>query len=707
MEQSFADVLSDAFSETAVLSFPDEDLDFENLNFDEKFREDKTQENLPTKEDEALHQEATVVLSNVEKDAQATVLSSIDNVTFMDEQIREEQCDDKSDEEDSEGVMCMDKKPEEDYTSSEQEGSVSGEDEEDEEEDSGPGEKPGDLLRSVFCDDNICDGKKEEKIFAEGQPLAPEGAENPQFRNEEQGESDEEVSYFERVPEGGSEMMIRGDGSEEDKQQSEEEKEEGLSECEGMKIEQEENVLAPCLEPDNPCRDDPAKASLEFPEISVQSLQDLIAEVESEECGEKMKDFSGEEHQDAGESFADYPSDFSSCEYVEEGGENQERNHQSSALACAFDSSSIERQDTCLERAVATVTWMEGAEDIDEEADGYLYSKDLEDVGKFGSLDVATEEKEIIENVSEDEAAVGCDDGGETGESDSYSSSDDDDVQEKRSSEELSNSMCVQESNKREEETLSGSTAAFSEDYNSTYPAGFNINWNLDVLTTETFLSEDLLTTDEAETPFLDVTQPPAEVVSSYSERRTTNPSNQGSLDDSFFFNTEHEAAEITELGQLGDDEYEEERNWEQEQERIKAFYEFYDDSDGENEGRQIKVQFCADPLSQVIHYETNSDVHSLSSSTEGEEDQSSTETSEELKEPDDTMQITPACDPPDVQLPETVPDISDTHVCTRKHKCFNMLKLTLKMGVVVLTGLLMFWWATDQEGWFSHLPFI
>nr|XP_033484283.1 dentin matrix acidic phosphoprotein 1 isoform X1 [Epinephelus lanceolatus] len=706
MEQSFADLLSGAFSETAVPSFPDGDLDFENLNFDEKFEEDKTQENLPTKEDEGLQQEATAVLSNMEKDI------------YTAEHVDEEQCDDKSDEEDFEGVrvMSMDKAPEEDYTSSdsEQDSSASGEDEEDEEEDTGTGEEPGNLLRSVCYTDEFYEGNKEDRIFAEGQPLAPQGAENPQVRNEEQGESDEETSYFKRVPEGGGERMMRGDRSEEDEQEREEEKEEDLSdsECEGMKIEQGENVLAGRfeLELENPCRDDPVKASLEFPEISVQSLQDLIAEVDSEECVEKMKDFSGDEHQDAGESFAEYPSDFSSCEYVEDKGDNQESNHQSDTSACASDSGSVAKDNAYLERerAVADVTWMGAPEDTDEEEDGYLYSRDLEaESDKFRNLDVAATAKETVENVLGD--VTGCGDEGETDESDSYTSSDDE-VQEKRSDEELSDSMYLQESNKQLEETESGSGAAFSDDFNRANPADFNINWNLDVLTSDTILSEDLLTTedaDEAETPLSDLTQRPAEDINSYSDLRTTSPSNQGSLDDSFFFNTEPEASGITELGQLGDDEYEDDRNWEQEQERIKAFYKFYDDDDGENEreGRQIKVQFCADPLSEVIHYETDSsDRDSLSSSTEGEEDQSSAETSEELREPDDTPPVTPACDPPNTkEPPEKVPDIDNTQICTRKHKCFNMLKLTLKMGLVILAGLLMFWLATDQAGWFSY----
>ncbi|XP_040921837.1 cilia- and flagella-associated protein 251 isoform X2 [Toxotes jaculatrix] len=739
MEQSLSDLLSDAFSETCVPSFPDEDLDFDKLDFDEMFEEDKTDishENIPTEEDKSLHQEAmgeTAVLSRMEtKD-----MHKVENTD-------PEQYDEENDEEDFQGVdvglASMDRTPEEDYTSSdgdsEQEDSVSGEDEEDEEEDTDTGVKPGDLLMSACSSYEFCCDNKEDRIFAEGQPPAPEGDENPQVRNEEQGEgeSNEEVSYFGRVPECGNEMMIKGDVTEEDEQEGDEEKREDSSdsECEGMKVEQEENV-AQRFEQDveNPYRCAPAADTLEFQERSVQNLQDLIVEADSEEDAEEVKDFSGEEHQEAGESFADYPSDFSSCEYVEDRVKHPECNFQSNALPHTSDSGSDAQQNICLEGAVTDITWMRSEEGTEEEGDEYLYSRDLEmEAEKFRSFDLAAGEKyrgktEAVENVLGNAAVTGCVDV----ESDSYSSSDDE-AQVRKRDEELVDSMCLQdpENDKKLEDTwlYSTSSSAFSmwsisDDQpitnNRENPPDLSTNWDFEVSKTAFALCGDLSTTEDiqTETPLSSVSQRPAESNNSYSvvqrdDHKTTSPSYQGSLDDSFFFNTELEASGITELGQLGDDEYEDERNWEQEQERIKAFYEFYD-SEGENEReeRQIKVQFCTDPLSQVIHYETDSDRDSLSSSTDRDEDLSSTETSEELREPDDnTLQMIPACDPPNTQLPESVPenDVSNTQICTRKHKCLGMLKLMLKMGLVIGVGLLTFWLATDQPDWFSQASF-
>ncbi|KAK5923548.1 hypothetical protein CgunFtcFv8_000508 [Champsocephalus gunnari] len=707
MEHSFAELLSDAFSETAVPSFSDGDLDFENIHFEDKCEEDETDicaENVLAKEDEALQQEATAT----------AVLSCMETQDTRTEVV-EKQYDDISDNEDFEGagVRSSVNILEEDYTSSEseQEGSVSGQYEVAEAEDMGTGAQPESFFRSVSCSDEFCVGNKEDRVFAEGQPLALEGAENPQVRKEEQGEGegDEEVSYFERVPERSNEMMLRGDGI---REEDEQEKEEDLcdSECEGMNIEQEENVQCFGQEFENTCGDEAAKASLEFPEISVQNLKDLIAEVNGDENGEKMKEFSGEEHQDAGESFADYPSDFSSCEYVGDEGKRQESN----TLACAYDSETTEKQNTGLEKYVtdliSDVACMGKDGDTEEEGGRYQCSRDSE-VYECRRLDEATGEKEVEENVWVEAAVAEVEDGGEKGENDSYTSSDDY-FQKKRSDEELFDITPLQEpeSNNKLKDTQDGDSAASYDEYKREEAADFSINWNLDVLTAH--LSEDLLTTediDEVKTALSDVTRhPAAEDVHSYSvvqrgdKKQTTSPSNRGSLDDDFFFNTE--AYEITELGQLGEDESEEERNWD-EQERIRAFYEYYDDSDEETRRRerQIKVQFCADPLSQVIHYETDecSDRDSHSSSTEGEEDLSSAETSEELREIGVSREMTPACVTLNTQPPENMPDISDTHICSRKQKCFNLLKLTLKMCVVILTGLLMFWLASDQAGWF------
>ncbi|XP_062420188.1 uncharacterized protein LOC119221694 isoform X2 [Pungitius pungitius] len=645
MEQSFADLLSDAFA--AVPPFPDEDLDFENLNIEEKFEADQreiSQDNLLTEEDGAAQQEATgrtADLSNME--------TNYDNETSEEEDIE------------GAGFMSRDKTLQEDYTSSDEE-IEEVDSEEDEEDNMGLGEKTGDLSKGLRCSNEVCDGDKEDRFLFEGQPLTPG------VRIEE---SDEEVSYLSEVPKRGNEMMIRSDGIKNDAQDREKEEDTCDCEGEGTMIEQQE---APCCELESPRGDGTAGDTLfEFPEISVQNLQDLIAEVDSEKFVEKMNIFSGVEHQEAGESFADYPSDFSSCEYVEDGGQNLDKKHQSEALPCASGSSSTVQQNTFLQGPATGGMRTGRAEDSDRN----LHSRYLErGDNEFSSADVANGEKRLVENVSASASVTGLDDGSATGGSESSTSSDDE-VQEKRSDEELFG-MCLQDLNSIEhlENTRGGRRTSFSDFYDRVDPADFNIHLNPDLWRADLILPEDVLTTgdtDEPETPLSGVTPRPADSGNRYpvvheGDAKTTKSSHQGSLDDDFFFNTEPDASGITETGQLGDDESEDERNWQQEQQRIRSFYEFYNDSDGEDErgGRLKKVQFCADPLSQVIHYETDSDRASLSSSIDGEEDLSSAETSEG----------------------------------------FNMLKPTLKIGLAILTGLLMFWFATDRVGYFDHLLF-
>lgn len=489
--------------------------------------EEEKIEDLTTKKDEALLQEAA------DETARPFGRETKD-VSYMAE------CA----EDDIKNEEVMRKTPEEDYTSSsgesEQEDFVSEHDEEGEEEE-GAAEKPGDLWTSVCYSDKFMDDNEEHSVFAEGQPAAPQGDENSQVRNKEQSdsESDEEVPYIKR----GSEMMI---------------KEQDREECEGTNIQQEENVLSQCFDVESPFGDNPAKANSDSPCTSMQSLQDLIVEVDGEEHVEKMKDFSGEEHQEAGESFADYPSDLSSIEYVDDGGKNPQG--RSDALPGNPDCGSN-----------AEMTWRDSPVKPDK-LEECLYSGDLEAEADVVSLDMAARTDILTECLDEDEER----------ESDSYSSSDN---EVRRNIEE----NLDYDFNKQQDDTQVYSSSSSEGQHitnNRSQPADF-LNWDFDVLKTDDLLSEYFLNIEEkVETPSLDVSQ--AEGIKSYSMvqqggTQTTSPSYHGSVDDSFFFMSDLDTSELTEEGQLGDDEYEDDRNWEQEQERIKAFNRFYDDCDEEN----------------------------------------------------------------------------------------------------------------------------
>ncbi|XP_068609021.1 uncharacterized protein si:dkey-183p4.10 [Brachionichthys hirsutus] len=334
------------------------------------------------------------------------------------------------------------------------------------------------------------------------------------------------------------------------------------------------------------------------------------------------------------------------------------------------------------------------AEDSDEEGDA----------DTFKGLDVLTREKgktELVKRPLGNAATKTCADRRETGESDSCSSSDDGMKEKKRSEEDLEN-MCPQyEHNKLLQDIRSESRAAFA---------------NLSA--SDRFNEKD---PSKEETALSNATQRPAEdvracLVVQRGNARSTSPTNLGSLDDSFSPDTELEASGTSELGQLGEDDFEDERYWKQEEERIKAFYRFYDGSDREDRRarRQIKVQFRTNPLSRVVHRDSDSsDTDSFSSSTEGEEDTSSEETSAalsldpEIKRLEEIKEMNACCELPQTQRPENKEKrdlLKKRQNCSRK--CANMLKVTLKMVVLTVMGLLIFWLATGESPWLRRMSF-
>ncbi|XP_036068572.1 otolith matrix protein OMM-64 isoform X2 [Oryzias melastigma] len=652
--ENFADLLTDAFSETSVPSFHDEDLDFESLGFDDQRWREKA-EDTTTYED--LLQEAAA--------ASGALLE--EDVLFVAERADEEQDSDESPE-----VNFEDETPEKDYKSSDedsdQEGSVSGEDEE---VGSGTAEEPGELLMEAHC----LGGDKEDKIFTEGRPLDPEGGDNPQVRNKtpSEVEGDVDVGYFGGVPERSREMMMMIAMKEEEQER----------ESENLKEKQEESVPSDGRE--DPCSD--GKTSEMFPDISLEYLQDLIDEVDDEEeCVEKIAEFSGEEHQEAGESFADYPSDFSSCEYTEGGGNDHEQKMSAEPSA---------RQDVNVEESAAEMKTTAELFD-EEEKDEVLYSIDLE----MSAM--------LIQDEGQPQLLLGAsggDDGDETGKSGSSSSSDDDEKLIPEESEENMSSHDAINTELTGNIQLYGDGIAMLSRWGASDDHHFTDN-------TDEFTSFELLKTDNEtllSTPPSDVNRSPDDDPSTTSqneERKKATLSNQGSIDDDFLFENEQSSTWNDEQGELGDDEDEKDR-WEQEHERIEAFYKFYNDSDEDNAGeRQTKVQFCSNPLSQVIHYDNESDRDSDTSSSNRDEDLNSAERSEELVETEDMLQIKPASDPPTDQPPESPADVSNTPACTEHHESPQLLKLVLKMSVMMVMGLLMFCLTTDQADWFSQFFF-
>ncbi|XP_036803646.1 uncharacterized protein LOC110492602 isoform X2 [Oncorhynchus mykiss] len=168
----------------------------------------------------------------------------------------------------------------------------------------------------------------------------------------------------------------------------------------------------------------------------------------------------------------------------------------------------------------------------------------------------------------------------------------------------------------------------------------------------------------------------------------------------------QHDASGITESGELADEEDDEEdnRSWEQEKERIKAFYKFYNDEEEEGEnatgtegdfsGRRPRVQFCMNPLPQVIEYTDSSDVDLVDNLSDGDEDLDSTERLEEQSEPERQRMSLPETREPQGEL-QDLSKMPQTH--TKRDQCLRVLKLLVKITLLTVIGLLTFWWTRYQ----------
>lgn len=479
-------------SEASFPSFDEGDLDFENVYTEEESSKISS-ETIPTKDKQTLHQEAPSF-------CQPGIINTAKNI--------EEEVPDEVGFQ-GEVIVSSGKSQEDSYTSSEEDSA------QEEEDGEGGGEEIKSLkqLMRAHSSEGCHHGSKGDRVrpSKERRLLAPEGDTNTQVRNEEQGESkSDEMSYFQR---GHEHERSEGDQQEPHsereapKSKEEEEEEEQDDDYDDESIyEREENILTLCFgwEDENPRWDNSVGDIMDFPELMVQ--QDLIVEDDYGKSVEKIKDFSGEEHQDAGESFAEYPSDLSSWESIEDGEKNEENNEQRTG------------DQATVQRVTDSETLLVGSRGTEE--------------GKA----------ELVETMSGHRAELRC----ET--SDSYSSSDDE--SQTTSDEEPDVTSKDLENKSQLGERHGGSRMWAREDPKTG------------------LFSNDLLVSDKEENP--DMTLCPAEGVRMSS----------GSLDDRFFLSTEYPDSHILEAGELGDDEFEDKNNWEQEQERIRAFYEFYDDSD-------------------------------------------------------------------------------------------------------------------------------
>ncbi|XP_036389461.1 dentin sialophosphoprotein-like [Megalops cyprinoides] len=191
------------------------------------------------------------------------------------------------------------------------------------------------------------------------------------------------------------------------------------------------------------------------------------------------------------------------------------------------------------------------------------------------------------------------------------------------------------------------------------------------------------------------------------------------------------------EFGNEEEDDGEEERNWEQERERIEAFYRYYnndpDEDDGAEEeacgrsGRKHMVRFCLDSVLPTVPLQQDSDSSDMDvvSSSSGErEDSDTAETDAVIGAVTGVVTgvVTKAVTGPSARLEVdgathreklslflqeaqvTQAELKNlrTELRTkhRRDRISRMLMSVVKLSLVSMLGVLMFWWATDQLDW-------
>ncbi|XP_067096248.1 uncharacterized protein si:dkey-183p4.10 isoform X1 [Osmerus mordax] len=690
MEQNFADLLTGAFSDTSLPSFPEGELDFEPLHFDEYLPNRR----LPAlkEEDEEIGQTISMSVGDVLVTHELSLTEDNTNNT-------EEKTDSTEDQEGAGGTERFGtgvsktpvKQPRVETVVAhkmEEEKSDSGEDTE---EDIGTEThcSPGSWSLVVRSEEAFWDREQEVVGIgvSEGQAPALEGTEHPQVRNEQQGEiQNNDVTYFGRVSAHGRVKMTEHvcDVLENVEMQREEEECSSDSDQEGSSFstephqdtEQAVSILkqyAALVNDKNEDETDRISGVVsEVPDLAMPDIDDVVADgCVQQHIEDKTKGFS-EDHQEAGESLADHPSDLSSCEYVENAEKKAENNE-----VCTFSGTS---ENILLNSNITETKLMEDSEEFDQMEDLNLCTgrtkMDVKGVNVIitevtedrvqadkvtGYVDRSSGEVHVARELpnslyhSPADSSIKTFEWSVEDESDSYKSSEDEDQ------------------NKTYEELPPGSThqGLWKDKRAGDHPLHREGGENSlhhsvdDQRICETSSFSPIVTILPAEQCNAEVQQTGRLETDIHTR---TNANKHGTIDDSFMFDDQYNTWGITE--EEDDEDEERERNWEKEQERIDAFYKFYSDEEQDDitETKTRRVQFCVDSLSQIFQYDADS------SSSEVEEDLNP---GKECNLEDETQMI---------------------H--NNKKRSWSMLKFMLNMSLATLMGLAVFWWARDQLDW-------
>ncbi|XP_035595786.2 FK506-binding protein 5-like isoform X1 [Oncorhynchus keta] len=771
MEQNFADLLTDAFSDTSLPSFPEGGFDFEPLDFDEA-KTEMSSGRLPVlreeeedvdegQEEEEPGGETGPVPDPISVKTYDVSLTEEDTQHIDDEEKWEEGKEEEEEGKEEEGKEEEEERKEEEEEDEEE--ITSGE-----EEDTGIeniGSPGGRSVVVHYDEENI------ENIVTTGQSFAQEDRENPNIRNIEQGTfENSDVSCFEGVTEDDT-MEITADiseGIEEEERLAAEENQEKSSDSDlevltssitENQIEEGQkgvNLLFPHFPQENEEEEEQDEPGA--PEIvsycpdpaATQNLQSIMVNTFVEHPLEaKIKDFLGDDHQEAGESFADYPSDFFPSEYDKDGGKGRERNKNGSTLSSPSEGHLKIDENVDPER------------EITEQKDSHVQGEEDEKVDVRPAISLSIEGKQdfadcamcninidismskiIEDNLEADSSSDSSSDSSTDSSSDS-SSEDEKDNEEHPA---LPRYQALPQRDCRSDVLPLPDWEGGEENISKQSVADLHLSDTISDAPTFTLHSEAGLSTadvtrcnrgkrstgnmsssdsednfpgefctletelrkDKGETWIWGkeeyLREIPPELEGKLENHLHTNinwDTGDNNVDRSgFILDYKYEGSGIT-VGeeQFADDEEEEERSWKQERVRIEAFYKFYNDEEEkeamETEGalsrRKPRVQFCMDPLPQVIEYtDSSSDGDLVDSASDSDEDLDSTARLEEQREPETQESQKPQGELKDLSK------IPRTH--SKRDWCLRVLKFLLKMALLTLIGLLTFWWTTDLK---------
>ncbi|XP_072306220.1 uncharacterized protein [Eucyclogobius newberryi] len=444
--------------------------------------------------------------------------------------------------------------------------------------------------------------------------------------------------------------------------------------------------------------------TLEYPEISYDGMEEFNEDVE-------LENFSEEEHQEAGESFADYPSDFSSCEYVD--GARSARpgsfesaldrttenaaGHESAATGDTFlnnddcfDRSSELRGEEELDRLEMTNKYINLSENRDNIA---LESWSNAEEGARGLTDLnvtwenqsETTERDLP-TVSRDEACLATVSSSSGSVDDSFFFDDEAEVYDVTEEEEMEEDE--EEERRKEQARIQAFYRFYDEqDGDSKEERQTKVQFCVETLSQvihyDTDSGEFCNSSDEEKEEEEEEEEEPEEEEEEEEQEEETEEVEE----------EEEQEKEKKEEEQEKEKEKEEEEGQKEEKEREEEEEEKEREEEEEEKEREKEEE--EKEREEEEEEEDKDQTDNVETCPSAGSDEAVLLSSQELLEVED---LTLTDSPP--EIPGKMTASTNKPTCNRNHRCVSVLKLILSLFLVVAMGLIMFWWVSEAEEW-------